>query len=426
MAKLYLFAIGGTGSRVLRSLTMMMAAGVKMDVDEVVPIIIDPDASNQNLTDTVQLMNEYRETRKDLSFPQGVETQFFRTELSQILPNYTLRIQNTNNKKFKQFIDYSSVQSTSTKAMLKMLFSEKNLDSSMDVGFKGNPNIGSVVLNQIVASGDFTEFANNFSAGDKIFIISSIFGGTGASGFPLLLKTLRTNTVMPNNELINNAEIGAITMLPYFKLAQSTESEIDSSTFISKTKSALAYYENNIIENNSINALYYLADDVTNTYDNNEGGSKQRNDAHLIEFLAATAVADFCNNSYQSGATVNKELGIKDIKGGVTFSSFDDSLQKLLFAPLTEYILMTNCLTRKESYYSSKSFNANNDNFKDLYNSSFFTVLKSMCFSYLKWLEEMKNNKRSLDLFDLSSADKPFDVVTGRKPKKIFRPVRLK
>lgn len=420
MAKLYLFAIGGTGSRVLRSLTMMMAAGVKMDVDEVVPIIIDPDASNQNLTDTVQLMNEYRETRKDLSFPQGVETQFFRTELSQILPNYTLRIQNTNNKKFKQFIDYSSVQSTSTKAMLKMLFSEKKLDSSMDVGFKGNPNIGSVVLNQIVASGDFTEFANNFSAGDKIFIISSIFGGTGASGFPLLLKTLRTNTVMPNNELINNAEIGAITMLPYFKLAQSTESEIDSSTFISKTKSALAYYENNIIENNSINALYYLADDVTNTYDNNEGGSKQRNDAHLIEFLAATAVADFCNNSYQSGATVNKELGIKDIKGGVTFSSFDDSLQKLLFAPLTEYILMTNCLTRKESYYSSKSFNANNDNFKDLYNSTFFTVLKSMCFSYLKWLEEMKNNKRSLDLFDLSSADKPFDVVTGRKPKKIF------
>lgn len=163
MAKLYLFAIGGTGSRVLRSLTMMMAAGVKMDVDEVVPIIIDPDASNQNLTDTVQLMNEYRETRKDLSFPQGVETQFFRTELSRILPNYTLRIQNTNNKKFKQFIDYSSVQSTSTKAMLKMLFSEKNLDSSMDVGFKGNPNIGSVVLNQIVASGDFTEFANNFS-----------------------------------------------------------------------------------------------------------------------------------------------------------------------------------------------------------------------------------------------------------------------
>lgn len=78
------------------------------------------------------------------------------------------------------------------KAMMKILFSDKNLNSSMDVGFKGNPNIGSVVLNQIVRSVDFEDFANSFEADDKIFIISSIFGGTGASGFPLLLKTLRT------------------------------------------------------------------------------------------------------------------------------------------------------------------------------------------------------------------------------------------
>ena len=39
MAKLYVFGIGGTGARVLRSFTMMLAAGVKVGVDEVVPII---------------------------------------------------------------------------------------------------------------------------------------------------------------------------------------------------------------------------------------------------------------------------------------------------------------------------------------------------------------------------------------------------
>lgn len=232
MAKLYVFGIGGTGSRVLRSLTMMMAAGVKIGVDEIVPIIIDPDASNQNLTDTVKLMNDYRAIRKFLSFPQGVETMFFRKELSQLLPNDTLHIQNTNNKLFKQFIGLSSIQSKPTQAMMRMLFSDKNLNSSMDVGFKGNPNIGSVVLNQIVTSQDFASFANNFAAGDKIFIISSIFGGTGASGFPLLLKTLRTNNTMPNFQLINNAEIGAVTVLPYFKVEQDPNSEIDSSTFI--------------------------------------------------------------------------------------------------------------------------------------------------------------------------------------------------
>lgn len=417
MAKLYIFGIGGTGARVLRSFTMMLAAGVNINADEVVPIIIDPDASNADLTRTVQLMNTYRSVRTNLSFTQNVNTPFFRKELAQILPNYTLRIQDTDDKSFKQFIDLSSMDKP-TQALMRILFSEKNLQSSMDVGFKGNPNIGSVVLNQIVESEHFSTFANSFAQGDKIFIISSIFGGTGASGFPLLLKTLRTNNVMPNNDLINNAEIGAITLLPYFKLEKSDESEIDSSTFISKTKSALAYYENNISRNNSINALYYLADEVSNIYQNHEGGSMQKNDAHLVEFLAATAIVDFCNKQHPT--TVNKELGLRDLSDSVTFDSFYEEQQRQLFEPLTEFIMMGNCLTDKFNYYSSKSFNANNDNFKDIYSSPFMSYLVNICEDYKQWLREMKGNKRSLDLFNLNTKDKPFEVVTGRKAKKVL------
>ena len=414
MAKLYIFGIGGTGARVLRSFTMMMAAGVNIGADEIVPIIIDPDASNADLTRSVALMNNYRAVRSSLTFTKKNESSFFRKELSQILVNYTLRLNDTDDKTFKQFIDLPSMD-TASQAMMRMLFSEKNLNSSMDVGFKGNPNIGSVVLNQIVGSNDFIDFANNFESGDRIFIISSIFGGTGASGFPLLLKTLRKGEDFPNNDLINNAEIGAITILPYFKLKNDDESEIDSSTFISKTKSALAYYENNISKNNSIDALYFLGDDVTNTYENHEGGSAQQNDAHLVEFLAASAIVDFSNKSHPN--TVNKELGVKDITGSVTFDSFYDNQKRLLFAPLTEFLLMANCLNYKYEYYSSKDFNANNDNFNDLYNSSFISELQTFTARFIEWLGEMKANKRSLDLFNLNTKDKPFDVVTGQKPK---------
>ena len=417
MAKLYVFGIGGTGSRVLRSFTMMLAAGVHVKTDEIVPIIIDPDASNADLTRTVALMNTYRAVRSNLSFSENEETTFFRKELTQLLVNYTLHIQDTDDKSFQQFIDLPSMGKPS-QAMMRMLFSEKNLAASMEVGFKGTPNIGSVVLNQIVNSNDFIEFANNFEQGDKIFIVSSIFGGTGASGFPLLLKTLRTGTTFPNNDIINNAEIGAITILPYFKLKADDESEIDSSTFISKTKSALAYYENNISKNGSINALYYLGDNMSGSYENHEGGSAQQNDAHLIEFLAATAIVDFSNKEHPN--TVNKELGLHDLTGNVTFDSFYDEQKQLLFAPLTEFILMSNCLTHKYNYYSSKSFNANNENFASLYNSSFMTNLKSLSRSYIEWLGEMDGNKRSLSLFNLKVEDKPFDVVIGMKPKKIF------
>lgn len=416
MSKLYVFGIGGTGARVLRSFTMLLAAGVEIGADEIVPIIIDPDAANADLTRTVALMNHYRALRASLTFAGGNPSTFFRKELSRILANYTLRINDTDDKTFRQFIDLSSMDKP-TQAMMRMLFSDKNLGSSMDVGFKGNPNIGSVVLNQIVSSSDFQDFANNFEEGDKIFIISSIFGGTGASGFPLLLKTLRTGTSFPNNDLINHAEIGAITILPYFKLKNDDESEIDSCTFISKTKSALAYYEHNISRNGSANALYFLADDVTNTYENNEGGSAQRNDAHLIEFLAATALVDFSNK--QHADTVHKELGLRDLTGSATFADFYDYQRSLLFAPLTRFMLMANCLNDRFDYYSSKSFNANNDHFKGLYGSPFMNELRELTRLFAEWLDEMKRNRRSLDLFNLHTGGKPFEVVTGVTPKKV-------
>ena len=160
MAKLYVFGIGGTGARVLRSFTMMLAAGVNIGADEIVPIIIDPDASNADLTRTVALMNNYRAIHSSLSFTKNNVSTFFRKELSQILVNYTLRINDTDDKTFQQFVDLPSMDKP-TQAMMRMLFSEKNLGSTMDVGFKGNPNIGSIVLNQIVDSNDFQDFANN-------------------------------------------------------------------------------------------------------------------------------------------------------------------------------------------------------------------------------------------------------------------------
>lgn len=119
---------------------MMLASGVKVGVDEVVPIIIDPDTSNADLTRTVSLLNKYSAIRSNLQFSTENESRFFRTEIKQILSNYTLLINDTDDKSFQQFIDYASM-SKSNQALIKMLFSDKNLQSSMEVGFKGNPNI---------------------------------------------------------------------------------------------------------------------------------------------------------------------------------------------------------------------------------------------------------------------------------------------
>lgn len=420
MAKLYIFGIGGTGARVLRSLTMLLASGVQLSQDEVVPILIDPDESNADLSRTVDLMNSYSKIRKNLTFASSNNNKFFRTNIVQELPNFRLQIRDTDDKSFQKFMDVTTM-SRENQALVKLLFSEKNLKSKMDVGFKGNPNIGSVVLNQIANSDDFEDFANGFSSGDKIFIISSIFGGTGASGFPLLLKTLRTGKSFSNFQVINNAEIGAITILPYFKLETSEESEIDSSTFITKTKSALAYYEDNISKNGQINALYYLGDDgIQNTYENHEGGVDQRNSAHLIEFLAATAIVDFSNGEFPT--TVNKEFGIKEDVNTVSFTFFGDEVNNMVRCPLTQFVLMSNCFKHIWSTISTKDLAANgkvSEFNEDFFRSPFMSDIKNFQENFLDWLKELKANKRSLDLFNLDCGDKPFDVVTNVPPRKV-------
>ena len=50
----------------------------------------------------------------------------------------------------------------------------------------------------------------------------------------------------------------------------------------------------------------------------------------------------------------------------------------------------------------------------------FYFDLKGFCQKYRDWLVEMKRNKRSLDLFNVNCGDKPFELVTGVKAKKVM------
>lgn len=419
MPKLYVFAIGGTGSRVLRSLTMLMAAGVSMKCHEVVPIIIDPDQSNGNLTQTVTLMNHYAEVHNSLSFEQPNASRFFGVKMNRALNNYTLNIKDTSNKTFDQFIGLDGMDKANA-ALARVLFSKKNLGADMNVGFKGNPNMGSVVLNQIVASDDFMSFANSFQQGDKIFIISSIFGGTGASGFPLLLKTLRTNKTLPNFKNINDAPIGAVTILPYFQLETNEESAIDSSTFVSKARSALAYYEDNVKGENGVNDLYFLGDTAYRAYANVEGGCNQTNLAHNIEVMAATAIVDFDNKreaKLDGMPTQYHELGINDVDDtkAIDFTCFHNELRAMLAQPLTQFSLMTYALLSGEM--KKDYLDANRRTFVDFYHSKFYRALEDYLRDYAEWLGELEQNTPALHPFNLNSGTNPFDMVVGIPPK---------
>lgn len=433
MGKLFIFAIGGTGSRVLRSLTFLLASGVKASSDTIVPIIIDPDQEAADLTRATDLLRSYNKIRKDLSFSETERSRFFEQEIEESVAHFQLPLNiNTGNGHFRDYISESGM-GKENQAFVNLLFSQKNLDADMTVGFKGNPNMGSVVLNQFSASQAFKEFANAFRQGDKIFIVSSIFGGTGASGFPLLTKVLRSQDKnIPNSANINAATIGAVTVLPYFGIKQDENSAIDSSTFIAKTRAALLYYYENISENNSLDYLYYLADEQASMYENCEGGKFQQNDAHLIEFLAALAILDF-DSSLEPEAgkrreTVHKEFGMKEMEDYIHFSNFDDKTKEIIEKPLIRFSLFRNYFQdRDRSSYVSQSWVKDKDGVNmEFFKKPYFEEVHKFQNSFAEWLKELQGNKRSLDLFDFSkSKESPFSIVKGtEQPRKsIFKGV---
>ena len=63
--KLFLFGIGGTGSRVIKSLVMMAASGVDIKASAIVPIVIDPDFANADLTRTIEQIKTYSSIRSE-------------------------------------------------------------------------------------------------------------------------------------------------------------------------------------------------------------------------------------------------------------------------------------------------------------------------------------------------------------------------
>ena len=340
MSKLFVFGIGGTGSRVLKSLTMLLQSGVKTGVDEIVPMVIDKDETNGDLVRTKRMIENYINTRDKFVVKDG---EFFSTQMSLINDELCLQLVDKK-KKFSDYIDLAKL-SEPNQAIVEALFSKSSLAMETTEGFRGVPSIGSVVLNQFEDSDIFEEFAKRFQPGDKIFIISSIFGGTGASGFPLLTKTLRGDSTLTGWNYVQNAPLGAVSVLPYFIVGKPNEEgkvNVDSDTFSDKAKAALDYYAQSL--DRELDNLYYVADQKYSHYKYSAGGKDQENQAQITEMLAALSIVDFSFNGARGNRTVYKEFGIiNPQKNGteIVFTDLHDDTKKILCAPLVQFYVFS-------------------------------------------------------------------------------------
>lgn len=416
--KLYLFAIGGTGSRVLSSLAMLLATGVKVNAEKIIPMIIDTDINNGDVEKCRNIIRNYNEIHK--AAYRGVNDDenlghFFRTE---ILPPKELNISGNDYGTLKEMVSYETLNSQGfgkTKGLFDLCYSDENKNMPLEKGFLGNPNVGSVVLKNVVESKIFKEFTQDFGPTDRIFVISSIFGGTGAAGFPLLLNVFRDeNTPLNNGSYINNAIIGGVSVLPYFQVDvekfNNGESAINSSTFLTKTKAALSYYDRNL--KNLVNTLYFVGDTSQSNYENFDGGIDQKNPSNIVEIIAASAVLDFLD--FESKASTVEELtnkqnyfefGINTDTGKVDLNQLkNDELRKkiLEFHYFSAYVSDFMDASLKDDHLAWKNeLNLPNN----YHNDHFFKNLKKFTTQhYYRWLHEnaSDNHNRKFYPFDLS------------------------
>ena len=426
MARLFVFGIGGSGARVLKSLTILLASGVKVNGYTIVPILIDPHQSMPEFNSCKELMKTYSNINERLyDNITNDDDGFFRAPiktLASIAPGSGIKddfgLDGNYSITFGQFIGKNNLpRESKTLDFLSLLYSDdENFNKSLSVGFKGNPNVGSIVLNEMSDSQVFKTFETAFGVNDKIFIISSIFGGTGAAGFPLLLKNLRQH----KNLMIRNASIGALTLMPYFKLTNpdggnNSNSDIDSKNFVAKTKAALTYYINNIT---NLNAFYYLADpyEQTKAYENNE--ALQHNGAHLLELLGALGIIHFSNSSF-TGSMEIFEYGLDNNSPLIHFKNMGSEARQMLDIQLSSFQIFTilhesikkrdNLPFRRSSGFDDKFFN---DPFFD-------TLLEKFIKEYYnKWLTELENNERSFSPFSVKDKEAFHDLIKESSVKK--------
>lgn len=450
--RLFLFAIGGTGSRVLKSLVMLSAAGVRpLDEDgkplkdlEIVPVIIDPHKANEDLKRTESLLNDYRDIRRKLYGNDPNGDGYFANRivtLREIMSNSSVTLNDTfifnlgavENAKFREFIGYDTMNEAN-QALTSLLFANYQLENKMNIGFVGSPNIGSVALNEIKDSNEFKAFSNIFRQGDRIFFISSIFGGTGASGFPIMVKNIRQATNLEgieNRDALSRAPIAGLTVLPYFTLeGNKHDQRIATSDFIVKTQSALYYYKNTLTGDNdsNVNSIYYLGDPVRSKpylYDPGEHG--QRNNAHLIELIGALAPFHFAGmpdnklsdpDGYPLPTTAYEYALAKDDLT-LNFLSLGHRTRQLIYEPMCSFHMLFLFLSTGFKDIIGQGFTEDEPKIKsDFLASQFYrTLTDQFMLSYAQWLSEMNDNMRSVALFKPGEIDMS-RVIEGVSVKK--------
>jgi hypothetical protein len=329
----YVIGVGGTGARCLEAITYLTATG--LFTRPLYALMIDPDQNNGNLKRTGRLIDIYHRLqqcsqpatptasgafgllRKALDEPgvfkspvnhpgRGERPQDPTSWRNPKLPSRT----------FEQAIDFTG-QPPDFKDFLRLFYQGGDLSMPLNIGYRGRTSIGAVALKLDLdgtvehEGGGLRELVRNLQAdlqngNPRVFILGSVFGGTGAAALPTIpafIKHLDPALIGPNVERLR---FGCAMLIPYFSFPKSPAGNSagpgpDSDEHLIATKAALLHYAH---QQPAYEHVYLVgAPEQFRTADDYEPGDEsQANAPHYVEFVSALAALNFFGRGEGGGA----------------------------------------------------------------------------------------------------------------------------
>lgn len=306
-----LIGVGGTGAKIVEAAMMLFAAG--LGPRRVHVGLVDQDSSNGNVARTKDLIATYRTVREQWQSQSKSSAidwnsiDFCRTEVVELFGrDNPIWVPGGDTSTIRQLIGQNL--DPARQDLLDLLFTPggDEQDLVLGEGYRGRAHVGAAALISRLSdpSNPLSTKVGELMAGGggreqvRVFVAGSVFGGTGAAGFPTIAREL--HRIRTDKDFTNKGRvaIGGALMLPYFGFASPDADErsrvVTTDELLPKTQLALEHYDT-LFETESAFDRFYLVgwDRFFQLGYHKAGNEGQRNPPLLPELFAAAAAVEF-------------------------------------------------------------------------------------------------------------------------------------
>lgn len=337
MAQVFVIGIGGTGMRCIEAFTHLCAMGM-FDKTDVHLLALDTDKDNGNFSRLKNLKEAYIKTKGVNKKQFALENTFFSANLHyyQFSPDYSKL------STFSALYNYGDTKFSSPEkaSIADLLFTDSAKDFDLKHGYRAQTHLGSMLMYHSiiddVKSNDrsdlkrfIQELISSCSSGKpRVFILGSVFGGTGASSIPILPKAIKEAAALISDatDIERNAYFGATLLTSYFSFPLPSDNDkakqkviATSDKFALNSQAAMMFYEADETVKTTYQKFYMMGTESLDWKPSKikdktiTGGENQENDSHYIELLAAFAAYHFFN-SPEKGTDSAGLAGLEDLK----------------------------------------------------------------------------------------------------------------